>query len=248
MTVFERGSADEPTYLDGPPSGFGWIAHPNESGRRSSHAFVGPDGVWLVDPLDADGVDERIRETGAVAGVVACSNYHARDAERFARRYGVPVTVPPWLDRVAGQIDTRVRRTRTVADDSIRFHRLGPIPGWTEALAVADDTVYVADALARRSAVGEEVVGLVLPFRLRPPRAAFAATTPADATDARTENATDARTEFPARLLTGHGRGVHDNAAEALSLALTAPWRRLPRALVDHGPEFVRGVTRAAID
>ena len=39
--------------------GVGWIAHPEERGRRASHAIRGEDGdVGVFDPLDAPGVDD----------------------------------------------------------------------------------------------------------------------------------------------------------------------------------------------
>ena len=44
--------------------GVEWLVHPAEAGRRASHALVGEDGVWVVDPLDAPGLDERLAELG----------------------------------------------------------------------------------------------------------------------------------------------------------------------------------------
>lgn len=229
MTAFERGSPEPPRFLPGAPEGFGWIAHPEESGQRTSHAIRTPDGVWLIDPLDAIGVEDRIAEVGEVAGVVVTSNYHARDADGFARRHGVTVTLPPWLDRAAGRIDARVRRDDRLGESGFRFRRVAPVPGWVEAALVGTKTLYVSEQLARRTAVGPETVGLVPPFRLRPPRVALLDTN-------------------PDHLLTGHGPGVHENATAALRTALDRPWRRLPRALIDHGPDVVRSVFSAARD
>lgn len=73
--------------------GFGWIV--DEFLLRCSHALVVDGRVWLVDPLDGDGVDERIRAAGEPAGVIQLLDRHNRDCRALAERFGVPHHVVP---------------------------------------------------------------------------------------------------------------------------------------------------------
>jgi hypothetical protein len=68
-------------------SGFGWIVE--EFMERCSHALVVDGRVWLVDPLDGDGVEERVRAAGEPAGVLQLLDRHNRDAAELASRLGV---------------------------------------------------------------------------------------------------------------------------------------------------------------
>jgi hypothetical protein len=71
--------------------GFGWIADPAEFMRRCSHALRDDEGgVWLVDPVDADGLDERVRALGHPRAVLQLLDRHARDCRAIADRFGVP--------------------------------------------------------------------------------------------------------------------------------------------------------------
>jgi hypothetical protein len=71
--------------------GFGWIADPAEFMRRCSHALRDDEGgVWLVDPVDADGLDERVHALGHPAGVLQLLDRHARGCRAIAARLGVP--------------------------------------------------------------------------------------------------------------------------------------------------------------
>jgi glyoxylase-like metal-dependent hydrolase (beta-lactamase superfamily II) len=69
--------------------GFGWIVE-NEFTKRCSHALVAGGRVWLVDPVDGAGVDERLRGAGEPAAVIQLLDRHNRDARAFAQRLGVP--------------------------------------------------------------------------------------------------------------------------------------------------------------
>jgi len=71
----------------------GWI----EAGRmrRTSHALTADGRVWLVDPIDGDGLDERVRALGEPVGVIQLLDRHDRDSAALARRYGVPLHVVP---------------------------------------------------------------------------------------------------------------------------------------------------------
>jgi glyoxylase-like metal-dependent hydrolase (beta-lactamase superfamily II) len=67
--------------------GFGWIV--DEFMERCSHALVVDGRVWVIDPVDGPGVEERIRAAGAPAGVVQLLDRHERDCAALAARLGV---------------------------------------------------------------------------------------------------------------------------------------------------------------
>lgn len=75
-------------WLDGGPWGFGWIRE--EAHERASHALVADGVVWLVDPLDAPGLQERVRDAGEARGVIQLLDRHNRDCAALAARFGVP--------------------------------------------------------------------------------------------------------------------------------------------------------------
>jgi hypothetical protein len=72
---------------------FGWIA--DERVHRSSHALAVDGRVWLIDPLESEGVEERIRELGEPAGVIQLLDRHDRDSAALASRLDVPLHVVP---------------------------------------------------------------------------------------------------------------------------------------------------------
>jgi hypothetical protein len=230
--VYERGPADSLAVVDDWPGGVGWVPHPEEDGERVGHAFATEDGAcWVVDPLDAPGLDDVLADVGDVAGVVVLSNYHARDAGDVASRHGVAVHVPNWpaMDRVAERVDAPVERVAGgVAGFELR--RVDPAPRWTEAVAFRerDGTLYVPDVLSPLSkfAVPGERIGLFLGARLRPPREAFADLT-------------------PDRIVFGHGAGIETDAAGALADCLANARRRFARALVETGPAQARAILGA---
>lgn len=67
---------------------------------RTSHALVVDGSVWLVDPIDADGLDEMLSELGSPAGAVITFKRHQRDARLIAARLGVGV----WADASLGSL------------------------------------------------------------------------------------------------------------------------------------------------
>jgi len=73
--------------------GFGWIVH--EFMERCSHALVEDGRVWVIDPVDGEGVEERIRAAGTPAGVLQLLDRHNRDCSAFAARLGVRQHVVP---------------------------------------------------------------------------------------------------------------------------------------------------------
>ncbi len=66
----------------------GWVV--DEFMERCSHALVADGRVWLVDALDGDGVEERVRALGEPAGVIQLLDRHGRDCAALAARLGVP--------------------------------------------------------------------------------------------------------------------------------------------------------------
>ena len=68
-------------------SGFGWIV--DEFMQRCSHALVVDGRVWVIDPVDGDGVAERVRAAGTPAGVVQLLDRHNRACATLAARLGV---------------------------------------------------------------------------------------------------------------------------------------------------------------
>jgi hypothetical protein len=218
MPVYDRSPASDIEVVDRWPDGVGWLAHPDEEGRRASHAVRAADGVWVLDPVDAPGVDDLLADLGEVAGVAVLSSYHARDAGAVAARHDAAVHVPRWLDRVAGRVDAPVERFEdTFGESGFRVHRFEPLGMWQEAVAhrERDGTLYVPDLLGTGPGytVGDERVGVVLSHRLVPPRGTLGDLD-------------------PERLLFGHGEGVLEDAGAALTHCLDGARHRFPRALV----------------
>ena len=181
--------------------GFGW----SEPGflERTSHALVVGGAVWLVDPLDAERLEERIRVAGRPAGVIQLLDRHHRDGVELAERLGVPLHVVPF----AG-----------VPGAPFSFRRVARFPGWREvALWWQEARVLVcADALGTASyfRASGEALGVHPFLRLLPPRAM-------------------ARGLTPRHVLCGHGEGIHgEEAAFHLQQALATSRRRIPRWLV----------------
>jgi hypothetical protein len=63
--------------------------------RRTSHALGAGGRMWVVDPIDGKGVEERILALGEPAGVIQLLDRHERDCADFATRLGVPLHVVP---------------------------------------------------------------------------------------------------------------------------------------------------------
>ncbi len=200
--------------------GVGWIAYPEETMQRASHALAvpneetGTDDVWVVDPVDAPGLDDLLTEFGTVAGVVCGLDRHKRDCAAVATRHGVPVFVPEWMDGVAPELDAPVRRFgRRLADsgfESIRI-RDSSIPPWQEVGLFDGETLVVPESLGSVTYFrgDRERLGVHPMLRLTPPRG------PLVALD-------------PDRVLVGHGAGVLDDATTAVRDALDGSRRKAP--------------------
>jgi hypothetical protein len=141
------------------PFGFGWIATEPRLLERASHAVVDDGRVWLVDPVDVDGLEERVCAEGEPAGVLQLLDRHARDGALLARRYGVALH------------DMSEQGVLGVPFGVLRSVSL---PFWKEAALWWPErrTLVVADALGTASyflAPGE-TLGVHPLLRLLPPR------------------------------------------------------------------------------
>jgi hypothetical protein len=143
-------------FVDEDESGFGWLEQ-DERMQRASHALAAGGRVWIVDPVEGEGVDQRIRALGEPAGVIQLLDRHERAGAEFAARFGVPLHVVP--EEVAGSPFTFL----PVA--SSRWWREVAL-WWPE-----QRTLVCADALGTvpyfRS--GDEPAGVHPLLRLRPP-------------------------------------------------------------------------------
>lgn len=80
-------------FVDELGHGFGWIE--DAPLQRTSHALASGEAVWVIDPIEGAGVDERIRELGEPAGVIQLLDRHDRACAAFAERLAVPLHVVP---------------------------------------------------------------------------------------------------------------------------------------------------------
>ena len=213
MPLKRTGPATEYEEIDRWDGGVGWISHPEERMRRASHVLASDVGAWVVDPVDADGIDDLFAEFGDVTGVVVLLNRHFRDADAIASRHDAPVYVPAWFDDVPA-LDAPLRRfDGRLPGTDYRVLSIADSFGWEEA-ALYDETagtLVVGDSLGTASyfTTSGKRLGVHPMLRLAPPSAL--------------------RGLRPERVLTGHGRGVTDDATRALSDALDGARRRTPR-------------------
>jgi hypothetical protein len=209
-----KGGRPDLRAVDRWDDGVGWIAFPTEGMRRASHAVASGGEAWVLDPVDAEGVDDLIADVGPVGGVVTCLDRHLRDAARVARRHDVSVHVPSWFSDAAEDLDAPVERfDREVGGmDAVRV-RDKSAPPWQEVALRAGDTLYVPEAVGTADyyrAPGEPL-GVHPMLRPFPPRDALGGLSP----------------EY---LRVGHGEGVAGDAGAALRDALRNARRRLPLA------------------
>jgi hypothetical protein len=188
-------------FCDERDGAFGWIV--DERMARCSHALVADGGVWLVDPVDGVGVEERVREAGEPAGVIQLLDRHNRDCAALADRLGVSHHTVP-VELIAGA----------------PFEFLVVRKGWAwkeVALWWPERRVLVcADALGTVAyfvAPGERL-GVHPLLRLIPPRRRLG-------------------NVQPEAVLCGHGEGILSDAAPVFQEALTTSRRRTLPALAN---------------
>jgi hypothetical protein len=196
--------------------GISWtLAEEVDAMHRTSHAVETEEGVWVIDPVDAPGLDDELAELGEVVGVTLLLDRHKRDTAAVAERHGVPVSLPEALAGVADDLDTETEvyscalpdtafRTITVVDNRL----------WHE-VALYDregGTLIVPEAVGTVDffRTGSERLGVHPGLRLFPPRKALGDLS-------------------PERVLVGHGPGVFDDAANALRVALSRSRKSAPK-------------------
>lgn len=199
--------------IDRTDDGVGWIAYPDETMQRASHALAVDGGVWVVDPVDAEGIDDLFAEYGDVAGVVILLDRHKRDAAAIARRHDASVWVPSFMDGVSGELDAPVEQFRhDLADTGFGVHEVVNNRFWQEALLYNEDSgvLVVPEAVGTTEyfRTGDRPLGVHPVLRPVPPKKLT-------------------RLE-PASLRVGHGAGVHEDATEALHDAVDGARARLP--------------------
>jgi len=202
------------TEIDEWVGGTGWMAYPDENLQRASHALDGEDGLYLVDPVTFDGIEEFLSGHGEVAGIVVLLNRHKRDAADLANRFEVPAYVPAFMDDVRrdlaapvepidGELPGTEYAVSTVIDNFL----------WKEAALYGQDsgTLVVPETVGTGEffRTSDERLGVHPGLRLNPPKklARFR----------------------PERVLVGHGEGVFEDAAAALDDALSGSRKRAPR-------------------
>lgn len=181
--------------------GFSWIAHPEGDAERASHALATDDGVWVIDPVDAAGVDDALGDLGDVAGVAVLQDRHARDAAAVAERHDVPVSVPEWMDLTRDKLDGDAAPTGpTLPGTEYAVRELRRSEEWEEAVLWNEsaNALVVPETLGTLPAFtdGDAELGLH-PAVDEPPKllAEWA----------------------PDHVLVGHGKSLHEAASAALS-------------------------------
>ena len=197
-------------------SGISWtVAEEVDGMHRTSHAIETDAGVWVIDPVDAPGLDEEIATLGEVVGVTLLLDRHKRDTAAVAERHGVPVSLPERLAGVADELDAETEvysralpdtdfRTITVVDNRL-WHEVA-LYDEAEGTLIVPESVGTVDFFT----TDEERLGVHPARRLFPPRKSLGGLS-------------------PERVLVGHGPGVFDDAANALRVALARSRKSAPK-------------------
>lgn len=224
MALREDDRATDFREVDRFDGGVGWLAHPEETMQRASHALAIDDEVWVIDPVDAAGLDDLLAEFGTVAGVVVAMDRHTRDADAIATRHDVPVYLPDWFEGVAEKLEAETPVSRFGAElreTGLEAHVVARGRFWQEVALFDSErgTLVVPESVgtAPYFLAGDEPLGVHPMMRLRPPKSALGRFVP--------------RVE---RVLVGHGSGVTGDASRALGAALSTARTRAPRAFLEN--------------
>lgn len=211
MALKETGAVDVPdvTRWQG---GFSWVAHPDEGLQRASHALSSEDGNWLIDPIDFDGLGDRLPGVEGLYGVCILTPRHRRDAEAIARRHDLPVHIPAWMSGAADKLSGPVERfDETLPNTEFRTLTLYDRRFWRECALFDGETLIVPEALgtAFHYRLPQDQLGVHPFLRPVPPREQLQGLD-------------------PERVLTGHGVGTFLNGTAALRDALSTGRTRAP--------------------
>lgn len=226
MPMKASGAATKWREIDRWEHGVGWIAYPDETMQRASHAIEVDGAVWVVDPVDFDGLDDLLAEFGEVAGVVVLLDRHKRDSVTIANRHGVSVHVPHFMQSVPDDLDAPVEQARTeLGNTGYGVHEIKNNSFWKEAALYGEDTgtLIVPESVGTSSyfLTSTERLGVHPMLRLLPPR--------------RLDRLS------PERILVSHGDGIHEDAAEALHDAIDGSRARTPALYVKTARDFLLG-------
>lgn len=185
--------------------GFDWIATEPKRLERASHALAADGRVWLVDPVDGPGIEERVRALGEPAGVLQLIDRHARDGAALAERLDIPHHRVPFAGVPGSPFEVR---------------KVLSVPGWREVALwwEAERVLVCTEAVGTVSyfRAADEPLGVHPFLRLYQPRALRDL----------------AACLAPEHVLVGHGAGIHgDGAAPALARAVRGARRATPRWL-----------------
>jgi hypothetical protein len=210
----------ELTVIDRFDSGVGWIAHPEETTGRASHAVESEGGLWIIDPVDAEGLDELLEARADPTGVVVLLDRHARDSAAIANRHGVSVHVPAWMSGVAEKLDAPIRRFEGELA-GFEVERLIDNPLWQEATLFDGETLVVPEALGTVGyfrASGEKL-GVHPMLRPVPPKRL--------------------RSHDPDRLLVGHGEGIAEDVGDSIRRAIDNSRRTAVRLYLESARDLL---------
>lgn len=218
MPVKGSGSATDWQEIDEWDEGTGWLAYPDEALQRASHLLTAGDDVWLVDPVDFDGLDEFIADHGRLRGTIVLIARHSRDADTIARRHDVPVYIADWMQGLPGELKADVEVVhKDIPDSEYGIYKLIDNRLWQEGILYGGDskTLVVPEAVGTNAfyCLPEERIGVNPLLRLSPPWRL--------------------RQLPPERVLVGHGTGVFTDAETSLLDALDGARRRAPRAALN---------------
>lgn len=224
MPMKGAGAATDWTETNRWDRGVSWIAYPDETMQRASHALETDAGTIVVDPVDADGIDELLTDFGDIAGVVVLLNRHKRDSAAVAKRHDVPVYVPSALSGTERDIDAPTELVDTyLPGTDYAIHPLTSNRFWQEAALYREDdsTLVVPESVGTATyfLTGTERLGVHPMLRLLPP--------------------SKLRRFEPERILVGHGHGITEDASDALTDAVRGARERTPALYLENLRSFV---------
>ncbi|UJA21195.1 hypothetical protein HJD18_13865 [Thermoleophilia bacterium SCSIO 60948] len=146
-----------PKTVDESPLGFTWVM--DEEMGRGCHALAEGGQVWLIDPVDFDGLEEKVRKLGEPAAVIQLLDRHWRDCKELSERWGVPHHRTP--DELPGT--------------PFEVIKVLNLPVWRErALWWADRQALVVAEVVGTNALftggSDRAAGIHPMLRVRPPR------------------------------------------------------------------------------